>query len=97
MKRTKYIRFCDSNSADSKSPDLQIGLIERHGYPAEEHRVTTEDGYNLLIHRIPGNPWSNNKKAKTVVFLQHGILCTSDCWVLFGSGKDLGWYQCNKK
>jgi len=72
-------------------------LIEKHGYPAEEHRVTTKDGYNLLVHRIPGNPWSNNKKTKTVVFMQHGILCTSDCWVIFGAGKDLGWYQCDRK
>ncbi|EZA54629.1 hypothetical protein DMN91_006684 [Ooceraea biroi] len=66
-----------------------IGLVERHGYPAEEHYVTTKDGYNLLVHRIPGSPVSNNRQMKKVVFLQHGIICTSDCWVLFGPGKDL--------
>lgn len=68
----------------------QIGLVEQYGYPAEEHNVTTEDGYNLKIHRIPGSPLLNNKKNKKVVFLQHGIFASSDSWVLFGPGKDLG-------
>ncbi|EFN81912.1 Lipase 3 [Harpegnathos saltator] len=66
-----------------------IGLVTRHGYPAEEHNVITEDGYNLKIHRIPDSPLSNNKKNKKVVFLQHGIISSSDSWVLFGPGKDL--------
>ncbi|KAL6260003.1 hypothetical protein P5V15_009910 [Pogonomyrmex californicus] len=66
-----------------------IGLVERHGYPAEKHYVTTEDGYNLIIHRIPASPLSNNRLKKKVIFLQHGILCSSDCWVLYGAGKDL--------
>jgi len=72
----------------------QIGLVERYGYPAEEHYVTTEDGYNLVLHRISGSPLSKNQQRKKVVFLQPGILCTSDCWVLIGAGKDLGkWYN----
>ncbi|KMQ87238.1 lipase 3, partial [Lasius niger] len=66
-----------------------IGLVERYGYPSEEHYVTTEDGYNLKIHRIPGSPLSNNQQTKPVVLLIHGILCTSDCWVLLGPKKDL--------
>ncbi|XP_012536944.1 lipase 3 [Monomorium pharaonis] len=66
-----------------------IGLVEKHGYSAEEHYVTTEDGYDLVIHRISGSPLSNSQQRRKVVFLQHGILCTSDCWVLIGPGKDL--------
>ncbi|XP_070148822.1 lipase 3-like [Polyergus mexicanus] len=66
-----------------------IGLIERYGYPSEEHHVTTEDGYNLKIHRIPGSPLSNSQQNKIVVFLMHGILCSSDCWVTLGANKDL--------
>ncbi|XP_024872542.1 gastric triacylglycerol lipase-like [Temnothorax curvispinosus] len=67
-----------------------IGLVERYDYPAEEHSVTTEDGYNLKIHRIPGSPLLlDSKKKKEIVFVQHGLLASSDCWVLYGPGKDL--------
>ncbi|XP_077262886.1 lipase 3-like isoform X2 [Temnothorax americanus] len=67
-----------------------IGLVEQYNYPAEEHSVTTEDGYNLKIHRIPGSPLlSNSKTKKEIVFVQHGLLVSSDSWVLYGPGKDL--------
>lgn len=68
-------------------------MVEQHDYPAEEHNVTTEDGYNLIIHRIPGSPLlDNNKGKKEIVFIQHGILASSDSWILHGPGKDLGVY-----
>jgi len=69
---------------------VQIGLVERHGYSAEEHYVTTEDGYNLVIHRILENPLFHNQQKRTVVFFQHGLLAAADIWVLVGAGKDLG-------
>lgn len=65
-------------------------MVEQYGYPAEEHSLTTEDGYNLMIHRIPGSPLWKNRGKKKVVFMQHGILASSDSWVVFGPGKDLG-------
>lgn len=71
----------------------QVGLVERHGYPAEEHDVVTEDGYKLKVHRIPDSPLSSNKRNKKVVFLQHGIIASSDTWVFFGPGRDLGRYR----
>jgi len=76
--------------SDFDSTFKQMGLVERHGYPSEEHYVTTEDGYNLKIHRIPDSPLSNNKQPNTVVLLLHGILCSSDCWVVLGPKKDFG-------
>ncbi|EFN89157.1 lipase 3 [Harpegnathos saltator] len=66
-----------------------IGLVEQFGYPAEEHDITTEDGYNLQIHRIPGSPQWRKKEKKKIVFMQHGIFASSDSWVIFGPGKDL--------
>ncbi|KAL0113152.1 hypothetical protein PUN28_012380 [Cardiocondyla obscurior] len=67
-----------------------IGLVERYNYSAEEHYVTTEDGYNLVIHRISGSPLIiNNQRKKKVVFFQHGLFCSSDSWVTIGPNKDL--------
>ncbi|KAL2713861.1 lipase 3 [Vespula squamosa] len=66
-----------------------IGLVQRHGYPAEEHKVTTDDGYILTMHRIPNSPLSDKNKKKRVVFMQHGMTASSDSWVLLEPKKDL--------
>jgi len=58
---------------DENVPDL----IRKCGYQVETHEVTTEDGYKLEMHRIPSRG--------PVVFLQHGMLCASYCWVLVGT------------
>ncbi|XP_029176125.1 uncharacterized protein LOC114944406 isoform X2 [Nylanderia fulva] len=62
-----------------------IKMIKREGYPAETHVVTTEDGYLLVLHRIPGG---NNSLP---VLLQHGMLCTSADWIILGKGKALAY------
>ncbi|XP_043481763.1 lipase 3-like [Leptopilina heterotoma] len=72
-----------------------IGLVERHGFPAEEHIVTTKDGYILKIHRIPGSASKPKSKGKPVVFLQHGILASSDTFVLMGPQRDLAFLLAN--
>ncbi|CAG5076711.1 Similar to Lip3: Lipase 3 (Drosophila melanogaster) [Cotesia congregata] len=66
-----------------------VGLVQQYNYPAEEHNLTTKDGYNLIIHRIPDSPKSKSLKKKSVVFLQHGVFGSSDSWVLIGPDKDL--------
>ncbi|XP_011706906.1 PREDICTED: lipase 3-like, partial [Wasmannia auropunctata] len=66
-----------------------IGLVERYGYSAEEHYVTTEDGYNLVIHRISESPLFKGQQTRKIVFLQHSFLTTSDTWVLIGPNRDL--------
>ena len=64
-------------------------MIESAGYDSETHHVVTPDGYILAIHRIvnhhltPGRP---------VVFLQHGILCSSADWVMGHRDKAFGRY-----
>ncbi|XP_029169361.1 lipase 3-like isoform X2 [Nylanderia fulva] len=62
-----------------------LEMIRRAGYPAEAHVVTTEDGYLLTLHRIPG---SNNSLP---ILLQHGLLCSSADWVFLGKGKALAY------
>ncbi|VDD86864.1 unnamed protein product, partial [Enterobius vermicularis] len=56
-------------------------IVDRWGYPWETHSVVTNDGYVLVMHRIPyGKP--RPKEPRPVVFLQHGLLCTSSVWVM---------------
>ncbi|XP_053960573.1 lipase 1 [Anastrepha ludens] len=57
--------------------------LEKHKYAVELHNVTTVDGYQLLLHRIP-------KPGKQPVLLVHGLLTSSLAWVLLGPGKSLG-------
>uniref|UniRef100_A0A914EG39 Lipase n=1 Tax=Acrobeloides nanus TaxID=290746 RepID=A0A914EG39_9BILA len=56
-------------------------IIEYWGYPAETVEAVTADGYILDLHRIPWNKEGNDGKKKPVVFLQHGLECSSSNWV----------------
>ena len=60
-------------------------IITYHGYPAEEHFITTQDGYILGVHRIAGGKGASVKasdKPRPVIYLQHGLLCSSADWVV---------------
>lgn len=46
--------------------------------------MVTEDGYVITIQRIPAGRKENLEDLdgpKSVVFLQHGLLCSSSNWV----------------
>ncbi|XP_031783791.1 lipase 3 isoform X2 [Nasonia vitripennis] len=68
-----------------------VSLVNRHGYPGEEHVVMTADGYLLRIHRIPGSPSRPRAVGKPVIYMQHGLLASSDTWVLMGPQRDLAY------
>ncbi|KAI5631600.1 alpha/beta-hydrolase lipase region domain-containing protein [Phthorimaea operculella] len=59
-------------------------LVEKNGFPFERHFVTTEDGYILQLHRIPGKG--------PVVFLNHGIVSSSVDFVVGGANGSLAFY-----
>lgn len=57
-----------------------------------EHDVQTSDGYILKLFRITNNPKRNCPfSGKPVVFLQHGLLSSSDCWILNGPNDALAY------
>ncbi|CAH0699452.1 unnamed protein product [Spodoptera exigua] len=51
-------------------------LLNKYNYACEVHKVITEDDYVLTLHRIPSN--------RSPVFLMHGILGSSDDFVIAG-------------
>ncbi|KAL1114766.1 hypothetical protein AAG570_007590 [Ranatra chinensis] len=65
-------------------------MVLPHGYPFEEHEVTTEDGYILTVYRIPYGKNTTVPGPRPPLLLQHGILCSSAAWVLSEPDKGLG-------
>jgi len=64
------------------------GLITSKGYPFEEHKVVTDDGYILTLHRIPRSKSSITKGEP--VYVQHGLLGSSCDWITNTVDKSLG-------
>lgn len=62
---------------------FQDEIIQSYGYPLEVHKVTTEDGYILTVHRIP-------KPGKLPIYLQHGLGGCSDNWLFQYRNRSLG-------
>ncbi|XP_026754692.2 lipase 3-like [Galleria mellonella] len=64
--------------------DLNITqLLNKYGYPVEQHEVLSSDGYILTMFRIPSDG--------PVVFVMHGILCSSDDFVTTGPNNGLAY------
>lgn len=62
------------------------------GYPLENHKVYTEDGWVLNMYRIPYGKYRNNKPGKRpVVMLLHGITLSSACFTLFNANESMAY------
>merc|ERR1711860_210687 len=89
-------RYIDNvfETYEVKGEDDPVPIMIAHaGYPPEVHQVTTEDGYRLEMHRIPFGKRSPLEPGVTrpVVYLQHGLLCSSADWVMGYDTKSLGY------
>ncbi|XP_057375192.1 gastric triacylglycerol lipase-like [Daphnia carinata] len=67
-----------------------VQIIVNRGYPVASYSVTTEDGYILEVHRIPGRKGQTSDLGTgKPVFLQHGLLCSSADWLISPSNRSL--------
>ena len=60
---------------------------------AEQHDVTTVDGYILSLHRIPYGRDGPGEGPRTAVHLQHGLLSASSDWIMQPPERALGTAQ----
>ncbi|XP_033071660.1 lipase member N isoform X2 [Trachypithecus francoisi] len=57
-------------------------IIIYNGYPSEEYEVTTEDGYILLVNRIPyGRRHIRSTGPRPVVYMQHALFADNAYWL----------------
>ena len=59
-------------------------IIASKGFRVQKHFIKTEDGYTLIIFRIPGIKGCLDSSSKPPVLFQHGIFDSSDGWVCNG-------------
>lgn len=85
-------------SSDPDEDRDAVELIESHGFDAETHYVTTEDGYILAIHRIvqkQSRPQGPNGPKKPIL-LQHGLLSSSVDWLINSPTDEPEWFDLNR-
>ncbi|KAF5294559.1 hypothetical protein FQR65_LT10751 [Abscondita terminalis] len=78
----------DKNPNCYFNPDTNLNvseIIKNRGYPLEIHDVVTDDGYILTTFRIPHGKNDEIKKIRPPIFLQHGVLLNSACFVNRGN------------
>ncbi|XP_006147667.1 lipase member N [Tupaia chinensis] len=57
-------------------------LIIYNGYPSEEYEIVTEDGYILLVNRIPhGRRHARSTGPRPVVYMQHALFGDNTYWL----------------
>ena len=87
---TLAILAASCNGGDPEEMMTVPEIIRYWGYPAETHATITQDGYVLTLHRIPHGITELAKTDRPVVFLQHGLLCSSSNWVTNPPSQSLG-------
>jgi pimeloyl-ACP methyl ester carboxylesterase len=76
-----------------KDPDCDYNItqiIQTKGYPCEEHKIITKDGYILGVFRIPYGRNRSSSLPGRPVLLQHGLLDAATTWVINFPDQSLG-------
>jgi hypothetical protein len=62
------------------------------GYPLENHKVVTSDGWVLNLYRIPHGKNRNTSPGKRpVIYLHHGITLSSACFTLLNENESMAY------
>ncbi|KPJ02998.1 Lipase member K [Papilio xuthus] len=80
----------DTKRALGYPPDSLLNFTERcarYGYPAEEHRLHTQDGYILTLFRMAGAKGGSIFRAPPVI-LMHGLLQSADITLDFPKAQE---------
>ena len=80
------------------NPDIGLdfeGTVRLHGYPFEEHFVTTSDGYILRLFRVPHGLNDTYTQNRPAVLLQHGLIEPPDSFVIRGTLLSPAFYLAN--
>jgi lysosomal acid lipase/cholesteryl ester hydrolase len=71
-------------------------IITSKNFKCEKHFVKTEDGYTLVLFRIPGGKNCEDGSKLPPVLLQHGVFDSSDGWVCNGEEHSIAFVLANK-
>ena len=83
---TEYLSIGNETRIDDRYHNISQ-IVKENGFIFEEHEVTTEDGYILMLHRIRANTSTSENATQPVVLLQHGIEDCSIQWVINDADK----------
>merc|ERR1711962_217658 len=91
LDRQLNLKLLEEMVASDPRANLDVPqLLAYYGYGCEIHKVTTDDGYILTLHRIlPKN--STVAGTGIPVLLQHGLLSSSSTWIMNYPNKALGY------
>lgn len=72
-------------------------IVREHGYPVEQHYITTSDGYILKMFRIPHgkNQTANEDEIRPAILVQHGIFDSADFVISHGPDNSPAFYLAN--
>ena len=84
-----FVVICKARIFGTPPEDMKLTfeeICDKNGYIHSSYLITTPDRYVLTVKRISGHSSESLEgqqgQNKQPIYFQHGILCSSDDWVL---------------
>jgi hypothetical protein len=79
-------------AAASVVDNVCVTAMLASGYPLENHKAVTSDGWVLNLYRIPHGKNRNTSPGKRpVIYLHHGISLSSACFTLLNENESMAY------